>query len=111
MPKYRVEGTSGGCDQRVIEADGVQDAIEKYLYYPGFGGLINDYDEHSDPGGTYRQSGHKGNLRWSRLTISVSPPFEACAFEGCDAGDDYEEFDDGLCYDHQPDPEDEDDDE
>jgi len=107
MPKYRVEGTSGGCDQRVIEASGVQDAIEQYLHYPGFCGLITEYDEHSDPGGSYTQSGPDGKQRWIRLTISISPPFEGCTAEFCED----EAQEEGLCWDHQPEDEDEEDDE
>jgi len=100
MPKYRVEGTSGGSDQRVIEASGVQDAIEQYLHYPGFAGLITEYDEHSDPRGSYG----KGDERWSRITISISPAFEGCTAEFCED----EAMEDGLCYDHQPEEEEDD---
>ena len=109
MPKYRVEGTSGGSDQRVIEASNEIEAINDYLYQiSGVGRLLNEYDKDSDPRGIYTQSGSDGKRRWSRVTISVSPAFESCSVEGCEAGDDYEEFDDGLCYDHQPDLEEED---
>jgi hypothetical protein len=110
MPNYRVEGTSGGSDQRIIEARNEVDAIKEYLYQAhGFGGLLREYDKDSDPRGIYEN--HQDKRRWSHVTISISPAFGLCTFEGCDAGDDYEEFDDGLCYDHQPDLEDEDDDE
>jgi len=110
MPNFRVEGTSGGGDQRIVEARNECEAIKEYLYQAsGFGGLLNEYDKDSDPKGIYEN--HQDKRRWSRVTISISPPFELCAFEGCDEGDDYVELDEGLCYDHQPDLEDEDDDE
>lgn len=99
MPHYYVEGTSGHSDQRVIEARDPLEAIKKYLHYPGIHGLLSEYDEDSDPRGIYG----KGDERWSRVTVSISPPFEVC--EVCN-----QEADDGrFCYEHDPEMEDEED--
>jgi hypothetical protein len=76
VPRYTVEITSGwGPTQEEIEARDEIDALADYIGRGVISSAIEDYDEKSDPRGSYRPH---GEAPWKRIVISVglAPAFE-----------------------------------